>query len=626
MLFLNQCFVARSKFDVRNDFLTFTLSNARLKFTPTIFLVFVLMQAVHANESTGQQVQGSPPLPDYVPRKTNKPKVEKITDLRILVDISGSMKKTDPNNLRRSAVRLLANLIPSGSRAGIWNFGKQVNMAVKVGVVDEPWRELARSESKKINSVGLYTNIESALRNVSFDWKKDNPNYKRNLILLTDGHVDVSKDEKEDSESRKRILKEVIPALEQAKVQVHSIALSDDVDERLLTTLSAYTDGLYKKVKNTNDLQKLFLQMLEQSVKLDTLPIKDNIFSVDASINDMTLLIFNTDQNNPTRIITPDDISWAKSSHSSQVKWFADDGYDLITIKKPKQGQWKIVAPSDDNNRVVVATNLKLKVNELPGSLKLGEALKIEAYLEEDGKILSDQRMLSKFKFVLKIKSEHSDEREYPFVKSSDNTSKYSIQLAPAFKLDHNELIIQAKSPTVEREIHHQFKVYTDPNSLDVENGKHKVQADMDKTKEVNKNNDEHGKAAVEIENPVAKSKGESQDKNIAGNEAAKDEYAESDSKEEKELNWTFITIVIVSGNLLLIGILVGGLYFIKRRKAKLLSSLSEDDKDAPNDETVEKEKPKDTEKEIAKETEEIKEAPKKKEKSNKDDAKEDES
>ena len=641
MLFLNKGLVTRSKFDVRNNFLTFTLSNARLKFTTTIFLVFVFMQPVHANESTGQQFQGSPLLPDYVPRKMNKPKVEKITDLRILVDISGSMKKTDPNNLRRSAVRLLANLIPLGSRAGVWNFGKQVNMAVKVGVVDEPWRELARSESKKINSVGLYTNIESALRNVSFDWKKDNPNYKRNLILLTDGHVDVSKDEKEDSESRKRILKEIIPALEKAKVQVHSIALSDDVDERLLTTLSAYTDGLYKKVTNANDLQKLFLQMLEQSVKLDTLPIKDNTFNVDASINDMTLLIFNTDKNNPTKIITPGDINWAKSSHSNQVKWFADYGYDLITIKKPQQGQWKIVAPSDNNNRVVVATNLKLKISDIPGSLKLGEALKIEAYLEEDGKPLSDQRMLSKFKFVLKRKSEHSAEREYPFVKSSDNSAKYSVQLAPAFKLGHNELVIQAKSPTVEREIHHQFKVYTDPTSLDaektqhvktVENDKYEVQADTDKAKEGDKNNDEHSKA--EVENPVAKSIGESKDKNIEGNEPAKDKPAESDSKEEKELNWTFITIVIVSGNLLLIGILVGGLYFVKRRKAKLLSSLSEDDNDASNDEAVKneeskdakKEKPKNTEKEKPKETEEIKEAPKKKEKSNKDDAKEDES
>ena len=318
------------------------------------------------------------------PVLSKKTRIKKITDLRVLVDISGSMKKTDPDNLRRPAIRLLAGLIPQGSRAGIWNFGKQVNMTVKVGSVNDAWRELARQQSKKINSVGLFTNIEGAMRNVSFDWKNPDPRYKRNLIILTDGHVDISKDEKLNKASRKRILKELLPQFEKAKVRIHTIALSDDVDESLLSTLSSYTDGLYKKVKSADELQKLFLEMLEQSVNLDTIPLKDNRFNVDASINDMTLLVFNKDKAHPTTIVTPGKRTWSKDTHSEQLKWFSDDGFDLITIKKPQQGQWKIMAPIDENNRVVVATNLKLKTNKLPSFLMLGDVVKVNAYLEED--------------------------------------------------------------------------------------------------------------------------------------------------------------------------------------------------------------------------------------------------
>ncbi|MCW8899911.1 MAG: VWA domain-containing protein, partial [Gammaproteobacteria bacterium] len=292
-------------------------------------------------------------------------KIKAITDLRVLVDISGSMKKTDPNNLRRPAIRLLAGLIPDDSRSGIWNFGKQVNMTVKIGAVNDAWRNAAREQSKEISSAGLYTNIENAMRKASFDWKEPDPKYKRNLILLTDGHVDISQDEKVDEASRKRILKEVLPLLEKAKVKIHTIALSDDVDENLLSTLSSYTDGLYRKVSSAEDLQKLFLQMLEQSVELDTLPIEDNRFNVDANINDMTLLVFNKDKEKPTSIVTPGKKTWSSKSQNDQIKWFSDDGYDLITIKKPQQGQCKIMAPVDENNRVVVATNLKLKINEL---------------------------------------------------------------------------------------------------------------------------------------------------------------------------------------------------------------------------------------------------------------------
>ena len=395
-------------------------------------------------------------------------KKSRIADVRVLVDISGSMKKTDPKNLRRPAIRLLAGLIPAGSHAGIWNFGKQVNMAVKIGTVNDSWRELAREQSKKISSAGLYTNIESAMRKVSFDWKKPDKRYKRNLILLTDGHVDVSKDGKLNKASRKRILKEILPQLEKAKVRIHTIALSDDVDESLLSTLSAYSDGLYKKVSSADDLQKLFLQMLEQSVKLDTLPLKDNRFNVDANVNDMTLLVFNKDKAHPTTIVTPGKRSWNKESHEESLKWFSDNGFDLITIKKPQPGQWKIIAPVDKSNRVVVATNLKLKTNDLPSYIMLDDVFNINAQLEEDGKQLSDKRLLSRFDFTIKRTIAGHGEWLYQMSRPEEDKNISSYQLPLIVKEGINELVIKAKSPTAEREVRHQFKVYTTPAEVNI--------------------------------------------------------------------------------------------------------------------------------------------------------------
>jgi len=564
-----------------------------------------------------------------------------IPDIRVIVDISGSMKKTDPNNLRRPAIRLLAGLIPAGSRAGIWNFGKEVNMTVKIGTVDDNWRELARKESKKINSVGLYTNIENAMRKVSFDWKETDPNFKRNIILLTDGHVDVSKNDKLDKASRKRILKEILPHFEKVKARIHTIALSDDVDESLLSTLSAYTDGLYKKVSSADDLQKAFLQMLEQSAELDTVPIKDNRFNVDAGINDMTLLIFNKDKAHPTTIVTPGKRTWSKNTHLEYLKWFSDDGFDLITIKKPQHGKWKIMAPVDKNNRVVVATNLKLKTNNLPGYLMLGDILKINAYLEEDGKPLADQRLLSKFKFSLKRITKDAAERKYSMAKSEGDGSNYNVQLAPIFKEGINELIIQAKSPTAEREVRHQFKVYAAPaeikiskkqgvytvkitpydNLLRPESVKINIEL-ADKTKHelsrhgkdwvlkvaekyhetmlsitinairadgkeisasfnkrlVESNASQGLKISVK-EHKVKKEQLQKKDKNKKTHAKDKSGNKEkvAENKKEKEINWTLIIVSIVIGNLLLAIVLVGGYVYIKRRKAKLAESLNDE-------------------------------------------------
>jgi hypothetical protein len=85
---------------------------------------------------------------------------EPVTDLRVLIDVSGSMKHNDPHNLRAPALRLLVGLVPEGSRAGVWTFGRFVNMPVKLGRVNQTWKQMARAEAGKIHSNGLFTNIE----------------------------------------------------------------------------------------------------------------------------------------------------------------------------------------------------------------------------------------------------------------------------------------------------------------------------------------------------------------------------------------------------------------------------------------------------------------------------------
>ena len=51
-------------------------------------------------------------------------KEHKAADIRLLIDISGSMKKNDSANLRIPSVSLLTELIPDGDKAGVWTFGQ----------------------------------------------------------------------------------------------------------------------------------------------------------------------------------------------------------------------------------------------------------------------------------------------------------------------------------------------------------------------------------------------------------------------------------------------------------------------------------------------------------------------
>ena len=139
--------------------------------------------------------------------------LEKTSDVRVIIDISGSMKKSDPDNLRIPAAELLVNLFPEGSKAGVWTFGKYVNMLVRHGVVNAQWKEHAANQVQKINSVALHTNIGKALEVASAGWEKPDSKVQRSIILLTDGVVDIARNSDVNEIERKRIINTILPVL-----------------------------------------------------------------------------------------------------------------------------------------------------------------------------------------------------------------------------------------------------------------------------------------------------------------------------------------------------------------------------------------------------------------------------
>src|SRR5210317_1117079 len=166
-------------------------------------------------------------------------------DFRIVIDVSGSMKQTDPQNLRVPALKLINGLIPTGSRAGVWTFGRYVDMAVKWGRVDDAWRKRADLGADKIHSNALLTNIESALARASVGWDKPDAKTSRILLLLTDGKVDISSDPAKNAKSRDRLLSKGLAQYKSSGAQIHTIALSDGTDEVLLKQLALETGGSF---------------------------------------------------------------------------------------------------------------------------------------------------------------------------------------------------------------------------------------------------------------------------------------------------------------------------------------------------------------------------------------------
>lgn len=321
-------------------------------------------------------------------------------DVRIIIDISGSMKDTDPQNLRRPALNLLVELLPDNSRAGVWTFGRYVNMLVPLDTVNASWRRNAKAKSSEINSAGLNTNLVDALDKALWQMAPDS-GYQHTVILLTDGRIDMDKSggdptTKVNSAERQRLIKEVLPKYIEAGAKIHTLALSNAADLETLQQIAMETEGLFLQANTADDLMPAFLKAFDRAVPAEQVPLTNNHFDIDSSIEEFTALIFRGTSGRETQLISPSGavITQAVADNQDNVRWHHDLNFDLITVSGPEAGEWSVDADVDPDNRVQILSDLKLSVSGVPANLFSGAPIDMSIALVNEGEVVTEPAVL----------------------------------------------------------------------------------------------------------------------------------------------------------------------------------------------------------------------------------------
>ncbi len=343
-------------------------------------------------------------------------------DVRVLIDISGSMKQNDPHNLRKPALELLLQLFPKDAKAGVWTFGETVESLAPLQNISEGWRKDARQKAVQITSTSLYTNIPAALEKAAADMQSPLPGYRTSIILLTDGVVDISKSSSENAAARQRLLNEILPRLRKAGVIVHTIALSKSADRELLDRIAAGTGGLSDTAETAAELNRIFLKAFDAAAPAEQVPLAGNHFLVDSSIDELTALVF-TKNSKPVELVSPDRKRYSMASHGDDVKWFQGQGFELITVKKPFEGEWTLVADIDQGSRVTIVSNLNLAATRLSESLFVGGTdAELLAALKQKGEVVVQPEFL-KLVNVAAIVQRREDKKQWQVDLSAANTA-----------------------------------------------------------------------------------------------------------------------------------------------------------------------------------------------------------
>ncbi len=372
-------------------------------------------------------------------------------DVRVLIDVSGSMKQNDPHNLRRPALDLLVGLFPKGTRAGVWTFGEKVGVLIPDNNVTDGWRALARSKAKLITSDELFTNIPAALEAAS---DKIDSTYRTSFILLTDGMVDVSKSEDENTAARQHLLNDILPRLRSAGVVVHTIALSKSADRELMERLAADTGGLFAVAESADQLKQVFLQAFDAAAPAEQVPLAGNHFLVDSSIEELTALVLHK-PGKPVELVSPDNKRHSAANHGDDFKWFEGDGFDLITVQKPYEGEWNVVAELEKGSRVTIVSNMSLVASRYSESLFVdGAPMEMTAGLKQQGEMIKDATLLKLVKFSVSAQR-REDGKQWTLDLSAPNPTPtdgyFHSAMSMLSEAGTYDLTVDAQSKTFQR-------------------------------------------------------------------------------------------------------------------------------------------------------------------------------
>lgn len=311
-------------------------------------------------------------------------------DIRILIDISGSMLENDPRNMRVPSARLLVNLFPENARVGIYLFGDGVETLVPPSLVNDAWRKQALRAVENIHARGTHTDIGGALQRVSEEWfeRPRGLPTNRSIIILTDGMIDISRRQLLNEQAREEITSDIIPRLKSIKARVYGIGLSTKADKALLRELANNTDGFYKEAKTATELQESFYTIFKSAVKRDTIPIKHNKFLVDNKVKEFSVMVFHAFDAPKIKLRSPDFNIHDENTTSAAFNWQAEPNFDLITVKNPMPGKWKIINNTSRDNNVFVVSDVKLRVKNLPKNVFVYENFILKAVFAEKGIVI----------------------------------------------------------------------------------------------------------------------------------------------------------------------------------------------------------------------------------------------
>jgi Mg-chelatase subunit ChlD len=507
-------------------------------------------------------------------------------DAVLLMDSSGSMAKNDPKKLRVPAARIFMSLLGGEDRIGLISFsdnGYPV-LHLTTPAADANARILASAD--RISSKGVYTNLYAALsKGIEMLGKEGKEGQEKMLVLMSDGKMDVGNSD-EDWTLTQKLQGELLQAARDKGIKVYTIAFTEASDIELLKQVAKETDALFKLAHSDQDLHDVFSAIFESAKEPDMLPIEGDEFMVDGSIEEVTIVASKEREDVRIYLQSPDGSRLGSENADDKLKWFMSHHFDMITLSKPDPGAWKLLF-SGGRNRAYIVTHMALNHTPQRPSLMAGEDMVLESWLEQDGKLLDKEAVLTNTRFLMEIEDPNGATARFDLFDRGEDGDKKPVDGVYSNTLSYEnagsyQIRIIAESETFQRQKTVHFEVEPLPAALAKPEGEEPVQTEPQPEPDQNAKPETEPDVAAEPE-PEPEPENAEAEQEVAAEEAA-EEGSEQQPPLEKKKD---VSLVLVVGVFMGINLLLGAIGFAvwwflkKRKKADSADADEEEGKEA---------------------------------------------
>lgn len=262
----------------------------------------------------------------------------------LLMDVSGSMKETDPKRLSIVAASMLIDSTDDNTNLNIVTFGDKAKS--EFTLENKPSKENLKGELINIKFDNSYTDLKDGIKEALSQLSKVQGN--KSIILFSDGKEDlrdgITKEHKEEFVS-------LIDKAHSEGIKINCIALSNGADKAALQNIAYKTEGEFFYSDSPSQLINVYSKLLESINNFFTIKeyeISNRIPSeikLSSYVEGVTVKIASLENKTPLVDIMKGDKVFSASK--------LGDGYKIYNIKNEEDSILNI-SPRDSGKYLVI--------------------------------------------------------------------------------------------------------------------------------------------------------------------------------------------------------------------------------------------------------------------------------